>query len=81
MLLIIVNTTLLNNSVGVNYLKKRYLFLIMLVCFFVISDVSAEKMENDTNSQDSSLSESVIEDVLYDGGSADGTFSDLQKKD
>ena len=48
MLLIIVNTTLLNNSVGVNYLKKRYLFLIMLVCFFVISDVSAEKMENDT---------------------------------
>ena len=81
MLLIIVNTTLLNNSAGVNYLKKRYLFLIMLVCFFVISAVSAEKMENDTNSQDSSLSESVIEDVLYDGGSADnGTFSDLQKK-
>ena len=44
-------------------LKKRYLFLILIICLFAISAASAEEIDNDTdisvNDYDSLLSESV----------------------
>jgi len=73
-------------------LKKRYLFLILLVCLFAISAVSAAKISNETNmvaNDDSSLiTESVNEDTLsvslsekeIQGSADNGTFTDLQKK-
>ncbi|WP_296891042.1 right-handed parallel beta-helix repeat-containing protein [uncultured Methanobrevibacter sp.] len=71
-------------------LKKRYLFLMVIVCLFAVSTVSAEEINNETNivvnSQDSSLmTDSVSEYNTYlsdeeiQGSAADGTFSDLQK--
>ncbi|MBR5954613.1 MAG: hypothetical protein IK021_04280, partial [Methanobrevibacter sp.] len=61
-------------------LKKRYLFLIMIVCLFTISAVSAQEIANDTNimsnDYDSSLlTESVDKNVLTESY---GTFQELQ---
>ncbi len=58
-------------------LKKRYLFLIIIVCLFAISAVSATEINNETNivvnSYDSSLmTESVDNNVLT------ANFDDLQ---
>ena len=73
-------------------MKKRYLFLIMIVCLFAVSAVSAEEISNETNivaNDDSSLmTESVNEDTLsvslseeeIQGSADNGTFTDLQKK-
>ena len=73
-------------------LKKRCLFLIILVCLFAISAVSAAEISNETNivaNDDSSLIvESVNEDTLsvslseedIQGSADNGTFTDLQKK-
>ena len=63
-------------------LKKRYLFLILLVCLLAISAVSAEEISNETNivanDYDSSLiTESVNEDILTDSY---GTFQELQEE-
>ena len=68
---------------------KRYLFLMMIVCLFAISTVSAEEICNETISQDSSLmTDSVSEynlsisltDNEIQGSTDNGTFTDLQKK-
>ena len=61
-------------------LKKKYLFLIILVCLFAVSAVSAEEMSNETNmlanDYDSSLTtESVDENILTDSYE---TFQELQ---
>ena len=61
-------------------LKKRYLFLIILVCLFAVSAVSASEIGNDTNmlanNHDSSLTtESVDENILTDSYE---TFQELQ---
>ena len=61
-------------------LKKRYLFLILIVCLFAISAVSAEEIGNNTNiaanSDDSGLiAESMNNDLLSDSY---GTFGQLQ---
>ena len=73
-------------------LKKRYLFLILIVCLFAISAVSAAEISNETNmvaNDDSSLIvESVNEDTLsvslseekIQGSADNGTFTALQKK-
>ena len=74
-------------------LKKRYLFLIMLVFLFAVSAVSAEEMSNETNmlanNHDSSLTAgSISEDILsvylseeeIQGSADNGTFTALQKK-
>ena len=71
-------------------LKKGYLFLIIIiVCLFAISTVSAEGINNETNianSYDSYLmSDSLSEHNVYlsdeeiQGSADNGTFSDLQK--
>ncbi len=68
---------------------KRYLFLIIFVCLFTISAVSAEEIGNETISYDSNLmAESVSEydlsmflsDEEIQGSADNGTFTDLQKK-
>ena len=73
-------------------LKKRYLFLIILVCLFAISAVSANEISNETNmvanDYDSSISESVNENTLsaslseeeVQGSPDNGTFAALQEK-
>ena len=74
-------------------LKKKYLFLIMLVCLFAVSAVSASEIGNDTNmlanNHDSSLTAgSISEDILsvslseeeIQGSADNGTFTALQKK-
>ena len=83
------------NFHGMKYmsLKKRYLFLILIVCLFAVSAVSGAEIGNDTNmlenSDDSGLmAESVNEDVLavylneeeIQGSADNGTFTALQKK-
>ena len=70
-------------------LKKRYLFIIIIfVCLFAISTVSAREMNNETNianSYDScTMSDSLSEyDISTNSKeiqeSANGTFTDLQK--
>lgn len=69
--------------------KKRYLFLLIFVCLFVISTVSAQEISDETISYDSSLmTDSVSEydlsmplsDEEIQGSADNGTFSDLQKK-
>ena len=82
-LLIGLNTTYIihNNIVwGINLLKKKYLFLIILVFLFAVSAVSAEEIGNETNllvnNHDSSLTtESVDENILTDSYE---TFHELQ---
>ena len=68
---------------------KRYLFLMIFVCLFTISAVSAEEIGNETISYESTLmgdsvSEYDLSMFLSDEDiqrSADnGTFTDLQKK-
>ena len=74
-------------------LKKRYLFLIILVFLFAVSAVSADEIGNETNllanNHDSSLTaESISEDILsvslseeeIQGSADNGTFTALQKK-
>ena len=72
--------------------KKRYLFLIIIICLLAISAVSAAEISNETNMVandfNSSISESVNKAILSESlneneivGSADnGTFTALQKK-
>ncbi|WP_407415423.1 Ig-like domain-containing protein [Methanobrevibacter sp.] len=69
--------------------KKRYLFLIIFVCLFVISTVSAEEISNETISYDSSLMTDNVSEYDLSISSSDkeiqrsadnGTFTDLQKK-
>lgn len=81
-LLIGLNTTYIihNNIVwGTNLLKKIFI-LIILVCLFAVSAVSASEIGNDTNmlanNHDSSLTtESVDENILTDSYE---TFHELQ---
>ena len=40
-------------------LKKRFLFLIMIVCLFTISAVSAEKISNEINNDISIVNEEI----------------------
>ena len=57
-------------------IKKRYLFLIIIVCLFAISAVSAEEINNKTNEHDSSIiTESADSNLLTENTS---TFADLQ---
>ena len=61
-------------------LKKRYLFLILIVCLFAVSAVSGAEISNETNmvvnDYDSGLiAESMNEDLLTDSY---GTFQELQ---
>jgi len=63
-------------------IKKRYLILIIIVCLFAISAVSAEKISDDAgmnvNDYDSSLiTESVDENLL---GDSYGSFDELQEE-
>ena len=72
--------------------KKRYLFLIIIICLLAISAVSAAEISNETNivaNDDSSLmTESVNEDTLsvslseeeIQGSADNGTFTALQEK-
>ena len=66
---------------GKKLLKKRYLFLIIIVCLFAISTVSAEEIDNETNvianSHDSLICESVDDNFLSESY---GTFEDLQEE-
>ena len=74
-------------------LKKGYLFLIILVCFFAISAVSAEdnstsdivSLSNDVNSLEANSAKDefsstnyVIDQLESDSGNGTGTFHDLQ---
>ena len=68
------------------------MFLILIVCLFTLSAVSAEEIANETNTvanDDSSLiAESVNEDILsgflseeeIQGSAENGTFTDLQNR-
>ena len=61
-------------------IKKRYLLLIIIICFFAISTASAEEISDDANigvnNYDSSLiTESTDENLLTDSY---GTFDELQ---
>ena len=74
-------------------IKKRYIFLILIVCLFAVSAVSGAEMGNDTNMEANNddtglMAESVNEDVLtvslneeeIQGSADNGTFTALQKK-
>ena len=67
---------------------KRYLFLIIVVCF-AISTVSAEEISDETISYDSCLmadsvseynSNMILNDKEIQESVDNGTFTDLQKK-
>ena len=58
-------------------IKKRYLFLIIIVCLFTISTVSAEEINNTTNGYASNIiTESVDNNNLTENSA---TFTELQK--
>lgn len=71
-------------------LKKRYLFLIIIVCLFAISTVSAEEINNETNMVISSYDSGLTTDSVsvcdisnakeIQESANNGTFTDLQKK-
>ena len=71
-------------------LKKRYLFLIIIVCLFAISTVSAEEINNETNIVISSYDSGLTTDSVnvcdisnakeIQESANNGTFTDLQKK-
>ena len=71
-------------------LKKGYLFLIIIVCLFAISTVSAEEINNETNMVISSYDSGLTTDSVsvcdisnakeIQESANNGTFTDLQKK-